>query len=48
MVWQHQDVGITTTNANSVPKKDPIRIDYKDIKTNSMNISTKYTKPKRN
>ena len=29
MAWQHQDVGVTPTIANSVPKKDPIRIDYK-------------------
>ena len=33
MAWQHKDVDITPTNTNSVPKKDPIRIDYKVIKT---------------
>ena len=27
MAWQHHDVGVTPTNTNSVPKKDPIRID---------------------
>ena len=27
MAWQHQNVGITPTNDNSMPKKDPIRID---------------------
>ena len=29
MAWQHMDVGITPTNANSVQKHDPIGIDYK-------------------
>ena len=33
MAWQHQYVGITPTNANSVPKKNPIRITIKAIKT---------------
>ena len=33
MAWQYQDVGVTPTNANSVPKKDPIRIDYKTALT---------------
>ena len=47
MPWQHQDVGVTPTNANSVAKKDPIRIDYRSH-YNSMKISTKYTKTKRN
>ena len=40
MAWQHKDVGITPTNANSVPKQDPIGIDYKSH-DNGMKIITK-------
>ena len=40
MAWQHKDAGITPTNANSAPSKDPIRIDYQSL-YNSIKIKTK-------